>query len=473
MPSDETAADHRDAAKGTGALYGVLPEPDGQRFLVMDGEGGPELPWVEAGQPYLPRVDQLNDAVRERFGVEALTLYCAYLHKDREARRMTGLYVMESHSPDWSPPEGTRWAGEEVVPELRLPVEEFRPAIMRWQEEERTGRVPARRAPWSRKGWYDGAVAWTRQAVEGLGLSLAGRMEQVKHWDISTVLRVPTPGGDYYFKAVPGIFAHEPRITAELARLYPGVVPEPVAWTERDGEGWMLMQSFGDTVIWDDTGPALEEALRVLARMQIEAVGRVEHLLAEGARDRDVRKLPEQVAALLEGEPSRSMLEPGEVERLRALLPVIASDCEALAAGPIPQTLLHGDFHGGNVALVDERPLIFDWTDACIAHPFFDLATVLDTDNAPESPEVAERLRDVYLGEWSEYGSPEKLRAAFEGAYRLAPLHHAISYAHINTILEEATLEDIGPALPYFLRLFLKGFKGILQSGNYTRSERK
>jgi hypothetical protein len=343
---------------------------------------------------------------------------------------------------------------------LRLPVEEFRPAILRWLEEERTGQVPEMRVPWSRKGWYEGAVEWTRAVVEERGLSLTGRLEQVKHWDISTVFRAPTSGGDYFFKAVPGIFAHEPRITAELARLYPGEIPGPGAWTERDGEGWMLMASFGDTVIWDKNVAALEEALRMLARMQIDAVGRVEHLLASGARDRRLRLLPGQVEALLEDDPSPSMLEPGEVERLRALLPAIERHCERLEMGPIPQTLGHGDFHGGNIALVDGRPIIFDWTDACITHPFFDLATVLDTDNAPESPAAAERLRQAYLGKWSAYGSPEELREAFRAAYRLAPLHHAVSYAHINAILEQATLADIGPALPYFLRLFLKGFEG-------------
>jgi hypothetical protein len=369
------------------------------------------------------------------------------------------LYVLENHSPDWSPPRGARWAGEEVVPELRLPVEEFRPALVRWLEEERTGEVPALRAPWSRKGWYDGAVEWTRGAVEGLGLSLSRPMEQVKHWDISTVFRVPTSGGDYYFKAVPGIFAHEPRITVELARLYPGAVPGPAAWIERDGEGWMLMASFGDTVIWDGNLPALEEALRMLARMQVDSVGRIEHLLASGASDRDLRNLPGQVTALLDDEPSPSMLEAAEVERLRTLLPAIERECEKLEAGPIPQTLVHGDFHGGNIALAEGRPIIFDWTDACITHPFFDLATVLDNDNAPESPEAAERLRDAYLGEWSAYGSPEELREAFRAAYRLAPLHHAVSYGHMNTILEQATLADIGTALPYFLELFLKGFE--------------
>jgi hypothetical protein len=165
--------------------------------------------------------------LRERFGVEAITLYCAHYHKNYERSRKTGLYVVENHSSGWSPPEGARWAGEEVVQELRLPVEEFRPAIAQWLEEQRTGQVPALRAPWGRKGWYDGAVEWARESVEGLGLSLSGQLEQAKHRDISTVFRVPTSGGDYYFKAVPGIFAHEPRITAELARLYPGIVPGP------------------------------------------------------------------------------------------------------------------------------------------------------------------------------------------------------------------------------------------------------
>ena len=65
MPSDESAAGHQEAAKATGALYGVLPEPGGRRFLVLDGEGGPELPWVEAEQPYLPQdvIDRAVDVV--------------------------------------------------------------------------------------------------------------------------------------------------------------------------------------------------------------------------------------------------------------------------------------------------------------------------------------------------------------------------------------------------------------------------
>ena len=47
-----------------------------------------------------------------------------------------------------------------------------------------------------------------------------------------------------------------------------------------------------------------------------------------------------------------------------------------LAAGPLPETLVHGDFHPWNVQRDGDRLVIFDWSDACWGHPFFDVPTV-------------------------------------------------------------------------------------------------
>ena len=47
------------------------------------------------------------------------------------------------------------------------------------------------------------------------------------------------------------------------------------------------------------------------------------------------------------------------------LMPKIEEACEQLRSGPVPQTLMHGDFHAGNIALTEKGYIIFDWTDAC------------------------------------------------------------------------------------------------------------
>jgi aminoglycoside phosphotransferase (APT) family kinase protein len=62
-------------------------------------------------------------------------------------------------------------------------------------------------------------------------------------------------------------------------------------------------------------------------------------------------------------------------------------------------SLVHGDLHLGNVAKGPGGPLIFDWTDACVAHPFLDLATIRrgtgEVDVA--EAELRARLRAAYL----------------------------------------------------------------------------
>ena len=60
----------------------------------------------------------------------------------------------------------------------------------------------------------------------------------------STVLRVPTPEGDLFFKAVAPVHHFEAGLTAKLAELQPTRVPELV---DVDAErAWMLMRDGED-----------------------------------------------------------------------------------------------------------------------------------------------------------------------------------------------------------------------------------
>ena len=141
-------------------------------------------------------------------------------------------------------------------------------------------------------------------------------------------------------------------------------------------------------------------------------------------------------------------------------MPAVESACEQLASGPIPQTLMHGDLHGGNIALNDDGYVIFDWTDACISHPFFDLLTIVDNGYVPLEAAYREQLISAYLGEWTArgYGSAEVLRATCDLALKLGPLYHAISYWQIMTACEPPMIAEIDSALPYYLKCRWSGW---------------
>src|SRR5262249_14497866 len=92
---------------------------------------------------------------------------------------------------------------------------------------------------WTDAGWLAGVRDWLDRQFEALGLRLTGAVEQphVRPW--STVLRIPTTGGDVWFKANIPLLVYEAAVVDLLAAPRPDCVPGLLA-TDLD-RGWMLM----------------------------------------------------------------------------------------------------------------------------------------------------------------------------------------------------------------------------------------
>ena len=84
-----------------------------------------------------------------------------------------------------------------------------------------------------------------------------------------------------------------------------------------------------------------------------------------------------RLAARCTLEPGHAIAElhrawTGRADELLALGPQDRR-VEAPELAALPDTLVHGDFHPGNAFFDGDRAVIFDWSDACVAHPLFDL----------------------------------------------------------------------------------------------------
>jgi hypothetical protein len=415
------------------------------------------LPSFEPEVKYVARVGQNNAWVREHLGLECITLYLAHVEdRLKEARHVDATYVLQNRQPDWAPSGDLKWFGRAELEALEAGVPGQRVVIEEWLDE-REGRVePPGRGTWNAPGWYDDASEWIQSQLLSHGIEMTAPPEQFKHWVITSALRVPTDHGDYYFKAVPPVFAQEPGITAALAARYPEYVPAPLATRSLPGEGWMLMPDFKGKVLEDISVEQLSEALRILARMQIDSVSRVEELRAAGCLDRRLERLAAEIRTLLYDPAVLKGLLPGEIEKVQKLGPTFEKMCERLASYGVPQTLLHGDFHGGNLLGRDGKVLIFDWTDGCIAHPFLDLITAIDNSHPTLGEAERTAVRDAYLREWSDYESPERLLEAAQLAWPLGALHQVVSYRGIMATPSDATRWELAGAAGYFLKQALK-----------------
>ena len=203
-------------------------------------------------------------------------------------------------------------------------------------------------------------------------------------------------------------------------------------------------------------GVAWAATIDAVAALQVQSVGHIDALLAAGCLDRRPDRLAAQIPVLLDQVRAFSNLAPDELAALEAAAPQLAAWCDELAQAAVPPTLLHGDLHDRNITMRAGQPLIFDWSDACIAHPFFDLATLLDTEYLDAHPLEQAALRDRYLAHWTAYGAPDELRRIADRAAPLGLLHQAVSYAGIIRSSEPALAWECSFGLNYFVRQLLK-----------------
>jgi hypothetical protein len=192
--------------------------------------------------------------------------------------------------------------------------------------------------------------------------------------------------------------------------------------------------------------------LRVFARLQIRSVGFVDQLHAAGCLDRTPQWLAHQATEWLSFVGLSQWLSDDEAAELRAAGPDLALTCAELTELPVPLTIGHGDMHLGNTARGVDGYLFFDWTDACITHPFVDMIAIFLEDD----PVTRQRLRDDYLAEWTPFASSRQLTRAWSLAEPLVWLNQAISYTSIVSHQEPGWDRDgFGAATGRWLRRLL------------------
>jgi aminoglycoside phosphotransferase (APT) family kinase protein len=400
------------------------------------------LPVVSLDARWLADSSPLNEAVHDAFDIDVSVLRYWLVKLDPQTAASCASMVL--HDAADPAPAGLAWIGEDKAGVLTEP---GRAAARTWFREL-AGDVPHMRAPWMRRGWEAGALAWARAQLKAAGWEPGRHAEQVKHWSISSIYRIPTARGDAWFKAVPGFFAQEGAIMRFLDRVAPGTTPGVIATDA--ARGWTLMEGIaGETLRGANARHA--DGLRLGARIQQAAAGRIDELLALGAPDRRLATLRALGGELVAREDIRGQLSAEEARALDGFLETLDERTFALAACGVPETLIHGDFHPGNLMHEGGRIVVVDWTDGCIGHPYFDLATYFQDVDEGQRRE----LLGAYVECWAPAAGREHAERALALARPLACLHHAISYQQILDGVERGSQPEFGSETAAWLRRLL------------------
>jgi hypothetical protein len=316
--------------------------------------------------------------------------------------------------------------------------------------------MPVARDP----AFFEEAGSWIRGHVH-----VTGPIVEPREVPWSVVLRVPTADGAVWFKSSHDDDRFEAALTVRLARLDPGLLPEPIAI---DAErGWLLLRDVG--VRLREHGESVEDWEAILPRyaeLQLAAAPQADELLSLGVPDERLAGLPTRLDRLLD-DPAYLLLDrpdgmsSEERDRLRAQLPAVVEMCGELASTGIPETVQHDDLHGGAVLVdADRRHRVIDWGDACISHPFHTLtvllrATAYQRGYEPGGAEIV-RMRDAYLEAFGRFGSRDELVAWADLAYRTGTLARSLAwYRGLRSWTPQERAEEVD-TIPYGLQRFLE-----------------
>jgi len=293
---------------------------------------------------------------------------------------------------------------------------------------------PRQRPDWFRNGWINEADAWIDECVAVAGLRRTGPTVPVRLWSLSAVLSTPVDGANgetsVWFKATCDWFRAEASITGALAAFAGEHVPTLIAID--DARAWMLMDQLSGPDLNGRTEFAPAAAAAV-ARTQIRSIDHLPSLVTAGCPDRTLQPTLDGFRRLVHDSVEVDLLTPDERAASIEMEPWVAKQIGELFASGIPSAVTHGDCHLGNVAVDGTRVVVYDWTDACVSHPFIDgvhLARSAGDDHH-------DAIKAAYTAPWRESGPTAEIDRAWTLAQFGDLVFQAISYEAIYRAQEE------------------------------------
>lgn len=268
------------------------------------------------------------------------------------------------------------------------------------------------RADWAEPGGPARSLAWAGATLDRLGRPVTGVAQQ-RAWNLSAIWRLDGAAGSAWLKQVPPFFRHEAAVLRWLADAAPGTGPTLLA---ADDAGRLLL----DHVPGEDryAADATERAAMAVDQhvRQVRAVPDVGRLVAAGVPDLRGAALARWVRAALTGH---------DVSGVAGLLAGLDDRLDRVRDCGLPDTLVHGDLHPGNVRGDGRRRVTIDWGDAFVGHPAFDILRLTEG----LAPAVADPLLAAWADRWRADVPGCDPARALALLRPVAPLRMAAGYA--------------------------------------------
>ena len=366
--------------------------------LLHRGQILGRLPPVSLEMPWWPEVHDLVAAVQERDGIEITVLRLLDATSDRIAGGEV-TYLAETNQPPDQALGGV----------IGAPLAE----------------EPLRQS-WARPGGPAELLAWAEDRLVQCGLPKSGPAQQMRTWNLSSLWRIPTDAGQVWLKAVPDFFAHE---GAVIDWIGVPVAPRLIDFAS----GRALIADIAGAVNHEVREPAaLRPMVQLLTGLQQRSLDSLDELTALGVPDRRLARMVPQIAATVDR--WGATLDPLERRSVNALVAGLPARLTAITECGVPDTLVHGDFHSGNVAGRAGGYVILDWGDSFVGHPLIDELAFVER----LTPSGRLAAREWFVSAWERIAPGSDPTRAARLLEPVVSLLAAVMYANFCAGIEPA-----------------------------------
>jgi hypothetical protein len=326
------------------------------------------LPPFPIDFPFWPTVDDVVEECRRRYRLSVVVL--RLLTAPGTVNGMDGpvTYLAQLVEPHGVEPHGVERPGVEGAERLLRP----------WLPEAGAPDPLARHRLRARYAEPDGPAAdlrWADAVLADLGRPRAGEPRQLRTWNLSSIWAIPTAAGQVWLKALPSFLVAEASLLTWLSSLHQDG-NAPVATVLASHEGRQLLDDVPGEDHYGAGADVTAEAIELLVGLQAAAAPRIAEPARFGVQDRRAVAATAVIRAV--HERYRSVLTADENNGLDALLATLPARFAAAEAAGLPDTVVHGDFHPGNVRGLPGRLRLLDWGDAVTGQPVLDLIRLLN-----------------------------------------------------------------------------------------------
>ncbi len=266
--------------------------------------------------------------------------------------------------------------------------------------------------PWLGVEGFGVYIQWAENLLCDRGIVLNSPFRQVKNAFMSSVFSAETSAGMVYLKIVSCVYVTRTGTECLLSGLYGGY---PLyLGTSPDGSASLTLEMPGHDVAELDID-CLCRLLHDWSEIQLDSAGGNDHRLPDASLGRlsaGLDGLPADVERIFS--LAGHFLSPDDRHRFQMNLSAVKSILTRLSAVGIPNTVCHGDIRPGNIRIVGDDAILYDWGMAFYGFPFYDVLHFFRVLRRGLTPPQMEQLKWAYLQPWQRRFSLDSLQEAWE-----------------------------------------------------------